>query len=47
MRRLPALCKREKEKIMIIQIYGIRTVEDARMVVELGATNIGGILWKD
>lgn len=26
---------------MIIQIYGIRTVEDARMVVELGATNIG------
>lgn len=26
---------------MIIQIYGIRTVKDARMVVELGATNIG------
>lgn len=39
--RLPALCKIEKEKTMIIQIYGIRTVEDARMVVELGATNIG------
>lgn len=26
---------------MIIQIYGIRTIEDARMVMELGATNIG------
>lgn len=26
---------------MIIQIYGIRTVEDARMVIEYGAHNIG------
>ncbi|HHW12849.1 MAG TPA: phosphoribosylanthranilate isomerase [Firmicutes bacterium] len=26
---------------MIIQIYGIRTVEDARMVIELGAHHIG------
>ena len=26
---------------MIVQIYGIRTVEDARMVVGMGAEHIG------